>query len=181
MKPFLMTLLLLFLILGCSLNAKNSGPTDLKLKSSLFKEGGSVPQKFTCDGKDISPALQWSGAPNATKTLALIMDDPDAPAGTWVHWVIYNIPGNQKKLPEGIPTKEKLSNGTRQASNDFRKAGYGGPCPPEGKSHHYFFKLYALDTMLDLPSMASKSQLEASMESHILGQTQLMGTYQRKK
>ncbi len=151
---------------------------DIKVTSMAFQEGGTIPQKYTCDGEDISPPLAWSSAPEGTKSFALISDDPDAPMGTWVHWVIYNIPANITELHEHIPPEALLENGTKQGTNDFRRIGYGGPCPPGG-THRYFFKLYALDTEIDIVVGASKPELLRGMEGHILAEGQLMGRYTR--
>jgi hypothetical protein len=151
---------------------------SITIKSSAFSEGEPIPKKFTCDGEDISPELSWGGAPEGTKTFALINDDPDAPGKTWVHWVIFNIPGSITSLPENMPTDKELSDGSRQGTNDFRKIGYGGPCPPGG-THRYYFKLYALDTELTLKPGALKQELLAAMKGHILDEGQLMGTYAR--
>ncbi len=148
----------------------------LVLTSSAFADGGAIPSKYTCDGADVSPALTWSGAPGNTQTFALIADDPDAPAGTWVHWVLFNLPGTAKALPENASP-----GGAVQGRNDFRKTGYGGPCPPPGKPHRYFFKLYAVDTSLALHAGATKAQLEAAMQGHIIATAQLVGTYGRKR
>ncbi|HKE90728.1 MAG TPA: YbhB/YbcL family Raf kinase inhibitor-like protein [Gemmatimonadales bacterium] len=155
----------------------------LVLTSSAFSEGASIPEKFTCDGANVSPALTWSGAPASTQTFVLIADDPDAPAGTWVHWVLFNLPGKTNALPENVARDETLSTlgNAAQGRNDFKKIGYGGPCPPPGKPHRYFFKLYALDTSLDLHSGATKAQLEAAIHGHIVGSAQLVGTYARKR
>jgi Raf kinase inhibitor-like YbhB/YbcL family protein len=150
----------------------------LTIQSSAFAEGAMIPSKHTCDGEDISPDLQWSGTPQGTQGLALICDDPDAPVGTWVHWVLFNIPAGLTELPAGIPPDAILKNGTRHGKNDFRKLGYGGPCPPGG-THRYYFKLYALDTVLDLESGSTKAQLLAAMKGHILAEGQLMGKYKR--
>lgn len=150
----------------------------MNLTSSAFAEGTMIPRKYTCDAEDTSPDLKWSGAPKGTQSLALICDDPDAPVGTWVHWVLFNIPADVTALPAGIPAEATLENGARQGKNDFRKLGYGGPCPPGG-THRYYFKLYALDTRLDLASGSSKAQLLAAMKGHILAEGQLMGKYQR--
>lgn len=152
----------------------------ITIKSSAFEEGGMIPSHYSCDGKDVSPQLTWEGIPDGTKSIALICDDPDAPMGTWVHWVIFNIPADAKELPEGVPAQKKLENGSLQGTNDFRKIGYGGPCPPGGP-HRYYFKLYALDAMIKLDAGATKKQLLAAMEGHILAQGQLMGKYTRKK
>ncbi|WP_456443630.1 YbhB/YbcL family Raf kinase inhibitor-like protein [Caldithrix abyssi] len=150
----------------------------MKLISSAFEEGGMIPSIYTCDGQDVSPPLRWSDVPQETRSFALICDDPDAPMGTWVHWVIYNIPDTTRSLPEAIPSSERLDNGTLQGKNDFKRYGYGGPCPPGG-THRYFFKLYALDTKLDLPAGATKAQLLKAMNGHIVGEAQLMGKYSR--
>ncbi len=152
---------------------------SLQLTTSAFPSQGTIPKKFTCDGSDVSPPLAWSGAPPGTRSFALIVDDPDAPVGTWVHWVLYDLPANTKELAEGVPKQEQLSNGARQGRNDFRKIGYGGPCPPPGKPHRYFFKLYALDKKLDLKAGASKAEAESAMKGHILAQAELMGRFGR--
>jgi Raf kinase inhibitor-like YbhB/YbcL family protein len=152
----------------------------LELRSSAFDGGGAIPAKYTCDGAESSPPLSWSGAPAGTKAFALIADDPDAPAGTWVHWVAWNIPAETSALKEGLAKGGQLPDGTRQGMTDFKRAGYGGPCPPSG-THRYFFKLYALDAPLDLPPSTDKSKLEASMKVHILAQAELMGTYARTR
>ena len=150
----------------------------MKIQSSVFKEGAMIPEKYSCDGDDISPPLEWSGVPEKTKSLALICDDPDAPVGTWVHWVIFNWPPDSKSLPEHIPTTKTLDNGAKQGTNDFRKIGYGGPCPPGG-THRYYFKLYALDKMFDAEAGITKTQLLKAMEGHILAESQLIGKYSR--
>ena len=149
------------------------------LQSPDFANGANIPRSFTCEGEDRSPALEWSEAPPGTKTFALIADDPDAPVGTWVHWVIYNIPASARSLPAGVEKKELLADGSHQGRNDFRKTGYNGPCPPPGIPHRYFFKLYALSTELTLASGATKSDVERAMGTHILARTEWMGRYQR--
>ena len=151
----------------------------IQLTSSAFEEGRFIPSKYTCDGENISPPLKWSNLPKGTKSLAMISDDPDAPIGTWVHWVIYNIPSSISEFEESIPTDKELLNGAKQGINDFKKIGYGGPCPPSG-AHRYFFKLYALDLELKLEPGVTKTDLLKAMEGHILEMGQLMGTYQRK-
>jgi Raf kinase inhibitor-like YbhB/YbcL family protein len=151
---------------------------QIKIKSLAFEDGGMIPSKFTCDGPDVSPALEWESVPENAKTLAIICDDPDAPMGTWVHWVIFNIPAGLGGLEEDVPADEVLSSGAIQGINDFRRIGYGGPCPPGG-THRYFFKIYALDTELDLKPGATKSQVLETMEGHILAQGELMGRYSR--
>ncbi len=138
-----------------------------------------MPRKHTCDGADVSPALHWSGPPAGARGYALLCDDPDAPVGTWVHWVIYAIPAHASGLPEGVPPTPTLPGGTRQGVNDFRKTGYGGPCPPRGKPHRYFFKLYALGADPGLPPGASKAQLLEAIEGKVVGHAELVGTYGR--
>jgi Raf kinase inhibitor-like YbhB/YbcL family protein len=152
---------------------------EIKITSSAFAEGGMIPTKYTCDGEDVSPPLQWGEVPEGTKTIALINDDPDAPMGTWVHWVLFNLPADVKELTENIPPDKTLPNGAKQGITDFRRIGYGGPCPPGG-THRYFFKLYALDTEIDLEAGADKEQLLKAMEGHILGKGQLIGKYTRQ-
>ncbi len=151
----------------------------IQITSAAFTEGGAIPKKHTCDGEDISPALAWSGIPSGTQSLALIADDPDAPVGTWVHWVLYNIPSTLNGLPEGVAKSPNVEGIGLQGNNGFRRSGYGGPCPPKGKPHRYFFKLYALDTSLNLKAGATKADIEKAMGGHILAQGQLMGTYGR--
>src|SRR6184192_1573467 len=152
------------------------------LTSPAFTDGSAVPAKYTCDGADVSPPLAWSEAPPRTMSFALIADDPDAPAGTWVHWVLYNLPATVAELPENVAKVETLDlGGARQGRSDFRRPGYGGPCPPPGPAHLYFIKLYALDALLNLKAGAQKKDVEAAMQGHVLGTTQLMGTYARQK
>jgi len=146
---------------------------------SAFAAGELIPRKYTCDGEDISPPLQWSDPPQDAQTFALIADDPDAPIGTWVHWVLYNLPTETRALPEAVPPDADLPNGSRHGKNSWEQLGYGGPCPPSG-THRYFFRLYALDAVLELPAAASKEQLLQAMEGHILAQTELMGLYSRQ-
>ena len=152
------------------------------LTSAAFKDGAPIPGKYTCDGGDVSPPLTWSGTPAGTRSVALIADDPDAPGGTWVHWVLYNLPATVAELPENVAQVETLDlGGARQGRNDFHRPGYGGPCPPPGAAHRYFFKLYALDVTLQLRSAAQKKDLEAAMQGHTLAMAQLVGTYARRK
>jgi Raf kinase inhibitor-like YbhB/YbcL family protein len=149
------------------------------IKSAAFAEGEMIPREHTCDGKDISPALTWSPVPAGCKSVALICDDPDAPAGNWVHWVIFNISPAMTSLAANIAKEKNLNDGTRQGINDFHRIGYDGPCPPPGKPHRYFFKIYALDTMLGLQPGISKSDLLKAMDRHVLAQGELMGRYKR--
>jgi Raf kinase inhibitor-like YbhB/YbcL family protein len=150
-----------------------------ELTSTGFAHEESIPSKYTCDGEDVSPSLQWGDPPPGTQSFALIMDDPDAPAGTWVHWVLYGLPAQARTLPVGVVPDAELADGGRHGKNSWGRSGYGGPCPPSG-THRYFFKLYALDTMLDLDPGASKEQLLQAMEGHIVAQAELMGMYSRK-
>jgi len=150
-----------------------------QLKSTAFEPNGNIPRKYTCDGPDVSPALSWTDPPAGTQSLSLIMDDPDAPVGTWVHWVLYDLPADTRALPEGVPKDRELASGARQGLNDFRRIGYGGPCPPPGPAHRYFFKLYALAVKTNLKAGVSKADLLRAMEGHILAQAELMGRYQR--
>jgi Raf kinase inhibitor-like YbhB/YbcL family protein len=151
-----------------------------ELTSPSITAGGDIPVKHTCDGPDLSPALRWSGPPPRTRSFALIADDPDAPAGTWVHWVLYAIPAAARELPEGVPARDTVAGAGTQGVNDFGKVGYGGPCPPRGPAHRYVFKLYALDTELALRARQSKADLLKAMEGHVLGQAELMGRYRRR-
>jgi Raf kinase inhibitor-like YbhB/YbcL family protein len=151
----------------------------MEIKSPVFEAGGMIPKQYTCDGQDISPPLAWTTVPDGTESLTLICDDPDAPMGTWVHWVIFNLPANLGELPERIPPQKTLQNGAKQGINDFRKIGYGGPCPPSGE-HRYYFKLYALDTKLNLDAGIKKADLLKAMEGHILAESKLMGKYKRR-
>jgi len=151
---------------------------DIKVSSTAFAEGGMIPAKYTCDEEDISPPLAWDSIPEGTKTLALVCDDPDAPMGTWVHWVLFNLPVDISELPGNVPPERELESGAKQGTNDFGRIGYGGPCPPGG-THRYYFKLYALDAVLDLEAGARKPQLLEAMEGHILAEGQLMGRYSR--
>ena len=151
----------------------------LLVSSPAFQEGDTIPTKYTCQGQDVSPPLAWSEPPVGTQSLALIVDDPDAPGGVFTHWVLFNIPSDSRQLPEAVPTQAQLPSGALHGKNDFGRIGYGGPCPPPGRPHRYQFTLYALDQPLDLEAGVSKKQLLAAMQGHILAQGQLTGTYQR--
>jgi Raf kinase inhibitor-like YbhB/YbcL family protein len=160
-------------------NRKKEGtPMELNVTSPAFQQGGAIPAQYTCDGRDISPPLNWTSGPSGTKSYALIADDPDAPMGTWVHWVAYNLPASETSLPEDVSNDERLSDGTIQGINDFKRYGYGGPCPPGG-THRYFFKVYALDTVLKAGPGLTKKKLLREIDGHILAQGELMGTYSR--
>jgi len=149
------------------------------LSSTAFTAGAAIPTLHTCEGADLSPALHWSGAPAATQSFALIVDDPDAPVGTWVHWVLYDVPPRITELPQGVPHDDTLANGAKQGVNDFRKVGYGGPCPPPGKPHRYVFTLYALDAPTTLKPHATKADVLRAIDGHVLARTELVGTYKR--
>jgi Raf kinase inhibitor-like YbhB/YbcL family protein len=151
-----------------------------ELQSPAFAPGGEIPVKHTCDGQDLSPPLRWSDPPANAKGFALIVDDPDAPVGTWVHWVLYGLAATARELPEGVPARDTVPGAGAQGMNDFRKVGYGGPCPPRGAAHRYFFKLYSLDTELKLPARKTKADVLKAMEGHVLGQAELMGRYKRR-
>ena len=150
------------------------------LTSTAFGPSAPIPRHYTCDGRNVSPPLQWHDPPSGTKSFALIMDDPDAPGGVWVHWVLYNLPPDARALPEAVPPDATRPDGSRQGLNSWPQLGYGGPCPPSG-THRYVFKLYALDTMLDLAAGANKAQLLKAMAGHILAQAELIGTYARQR
>ena len=153
--------------------------TMLSVSTSAFEEGGGIPIKYSCEGEDVSPALQWDEPPVGTQSFTLIMDDPDAPVAVFTHWVIFNIPSDSRQLAEAIPPQDQLPRGALQGKNDFGRIGYGGPCPPPGSAHRYHFTLYAVDIALDAIPGASKKQVLDAMEGHILDQDQLTGTYQR--
>jgi Raf kinase inhibitor-like YbhB/YbcL family protein len=153
-----------------------------EITSDAFDPGQVIPKKYTCDGQDISPPLQWSGAPNQTQSFALMMEDPDAPSGTFDHWVLFNIPAATTKLPEAMPSSAVLTNGAKQGINGFGRLGYGGPCPPQGDdSHRYFFRLYALDVVISALEGTSKNEVKRAMEGHVLAEAALIGTYARRK
>jgi Raf kinase inhibitor-like YbhB/YbcL family protein len=153
---------------------------SIQINSTAFADGNPIPAEFTCDGTDVSPELKWASVPAGTKSLALICDDPDAPSGTFVHWVIYAIPPGENQLPKAVPSNATLASGARQGKNGFGTTGYRGPCPPRGGPHRYFFRLYALDATVDAPPGASRAQIDGVMKGHIIAQGQLMGKYQRK-
>jgi Raf kinase inhibitor-like YbhB/YbcL family protein len=166
-----------------STQEKQKGETvmSFELKSVAFEEGGNIPKEYTCDGANISPPLGWGDPPEQTKSFALLVEDPDAPGKTWVHWILFNIPPDIRQLSDNIPKQKTLAGNQRQGTNDFGKIGYGGPCPPKGAPHRYFFRLYALDKMLDLKPGATKPELLKAMEGHILAKAELMGRYQRQR
>jgi hypothetical protein len=151
----------------------------LELTSEAFGPQETIPERFTCDGEDISPPLSWSAPPDSTQSFALIMDDPDAPMSTWVHWVLFNIPADKRALSENVPAEEQLSDGSLHGKNSWGRSDYGGPCPPSGSTHRYVFKLHALDTRLDLEAGATKKQVLDAMDGRVLAYGELVGTYSR--
>ncbi|HVO64692.1 MAG TPA: YbhB/YbcL family Raf kinase inhibitor-like protein [Terriglobales bacterium] len=170
--------------LGCSLAIRTlasaaGGNMAFSISSNDFQNGGDIPKKFTCDGVDTSPELSWNDPPADTQSLALITDDPDAPGGTFMHWVLFNVPAQTRSLAANVNKRDELPNGTRQGRNGFGKIGYSGPCPPPGRPHRYYFKLYALDKKLDLKPGASKAEVEQAMQGHTLGRAEIMGKYGR--
>lgn len=171
----LLVLFSLFIMSSCRRDVNMA----FTLESKAFSPGQRMPAKFTCDGEDVSPALSWKGAPSNTKSFAIIMDDPDAPSGTWVHWVIYDIPEDVTSFQEGVAKIDELPDGTKQGITDFRRIGYFGPCPPKGAPHHYHFKIYALDSVLNLPARLSKADIEEAMDGHILAKAEYIGIYGR--
>jgi len=162
---------------------KEAAAMAMEITSPAFEANGTIPVRHTCDGEDLSPALSWTGAPEGTKSFVLIMDDPDAPPGTWVHWVLYDLPADATGLPEGLPEKDNPGHGGVHGLcwgvNDFSRVGYHGPCPPPGSSHRYLFKLYALDTRLGLAPRATKPVVVKAMEGHLLAESELVGTFRR--
>jgi Raf kinase inhibitor-like YbhB/YbcL family protein len=150
----------------------------ITVSSTAFRDGGMIPSQYACDGPNISPPIEWAGLPTDAETIALICDDPDAPAKVWVHWVVFDVPATRSGLPEAVPSEKTIPDGGRQGTNDFGEVGYGGPCPPSG-THRYYFKVYALDTQLNLDSTTTKDRLLRAMEGHVLAQGQLIGGYRR--
>jgi Raf kinase inhibitor-like YbhB/YbcL family protein len=161
-------------------SAAGQTTNTLRLASSSLSEGQPIPEKYTCQGRNFSPALNWSAGPQGTKTYAVTCVDPDAPAGIWTHWVIYNLPDNVTELPENISKVEAPPSGGRQIRNSFKKIGYDGPCPPKGNAHRYIFKVYALDDSLNLKPKDTRADFERAINGHVLSQGQLTGTYQRQ-
>ncbi len=179
--------LALFVFAACASRPRTIAPapaptqsdkSEMKLVSSAFKEGETIPRQYTCDGINISPPLEWSDVPKTAKTIALIADDPDASSGAWAHWVFYNLPADNIGMVENLPASDTLKAGGFQGTNDFGKVGYGGPCPPSG-THRYIFKVYAVDSELALKARATKDELLKALEGHVVGQAQLMGIYKR--
>ena len=176
---FIASLLLALSNLSAQTARTGAESMSMQLSTTSFSPGGTIPNKYTCDGLDLSPALSWSGAPQATKAFALIADDPDAPAGTWTHWLIWNIPASTHELQEGLPKTAQLADGSRQGRNDFRKVGYNGPCPPPGRPHRYYFKLFALGAPLEVKPGEARDEVESAIKQHTLERAEVMGRYGR--
>lgn len=176
--PMILFVLVVHAVLGSD-GPRVEETMKFKLNSHSFSDRGDIPKKYTCDGDDVSPELHWSDQPPAAKSFTLIVDDPDAPSGTWVHWVVFDLPGDAHDLAEGAGKTAPLPSGAQQGTNDFKKAMYGGPCPPQGRPHRYFFKLYALNSKLSLKGSPTKAEVERAMQGHILGQGELIGQYRR--
>lgn len=180
-------LLLTMAVNGCDSQApsvetadvQETSRADFQLTSPAFSDGQPIPAAYTADGADVSPPLRWTGVPEGAASLALVVDDPDAPSGTWTHWLVYDLAPATAMLPEAVPTSGSLSDGARQGVNDFHRNGYGGPSPPPGRPHHYQFTLYALDSMLGLPEGTERETLFKAMERHVLARAVLTGTYAR--
>jgi len=153
---------------------------SIQLTSDAFRHGDPIPSRYTCDGENISPQLSWGTVPDGTKSIAIIVEDPDAPRGTFLHWILYNLPPATTKLPEHVPEDRRLPRGGEQGMNDMRTVGYFGPCPPPGRPHRFFFRLYALDTMLGTLSGGGSQAFHKAVEGHVLGEGELMGTYARR-
>jgi len=188
MTTIVMMAALAGLAAGCKDQKVQSGAGDvpekpaslmLELRSSAFADGEAIPSAYTCEGADRSPPLEWNTPPDGTKSLVLVMDDPDAPKGTWVHWVLYAIPPGTTSLAENLPKEETAAGGMRQGTTDFDKVGYGGPCPPPGSVHHYSFRVYALDIPSDFEMKLNKAELEEKIEGHVLAEGKLTGTFKR--
>ena len=171
---------LVAILAGLSIGAAGRFADAFELHSPAFTAEGEIPARHTCDGADLSPPLRWSDPPAGTKGFALIADDPDAPGGIWVHWVLYEMPPAVRDLSEAVPPRDTVAGIGKQGTNDFKRAGYGGPCPPRGPAHRYVFKLYALDQQTALPPRKSKADVLTAIEGHVLGQAELLGRYQRR-
>jgi hypothetical protein len=172
-------LVVLALVVPTEVRGQKAYPSKIELKTTSFTPGDFIPKRLTCDAANVSPALAWTDPPTGTQSFAIIEDDPDAPSGTFVHWLVYDLPADYRGLPEALSRNDQMAGGGRQGTNDFSRTGYGGPCPPPGKPHRYFIRLYALDAKLELRPAARRHELEAAMKGHILAQAELMARYQR--
>jgi hypothetical protein len=174
-----LTLVVLVLVVTAEVRGQNATSSKIELKTTSFTPGDFIPKRFTCEAADVSPALAWTDPPAGTQSFAIIEDDPDAPSGTFVHWLVYDLPADYRKLPEALSGNDQMAGGGRQGTNDFSRTGYSGPCPPPGRPHRYFIRLYALDTKLNLRPAARRNELASAMQGHILAQAELMGRFQR--
>jgi Raf kinase inhibitor-like YbhB/YbcL family protein len=162
-----------------SYSRQKAADGHFRLESAAFRAGGFIPRKYTCSGDNVSPPFSWTGTPAGTKSFALIVADPDAPSGVWIHWIVYNIQPSARELPQSVPKTGEIKGGARQGTSSFQEVGYGGPCPPPGDAHHYHFMLYALDTRLSLSAGATRDQVDDAMKGHILAKTETVGLYGR--
>jgi hypothetical protein len=172
-------LVLLTLVVPAEVRGQQASSSKIELKTTSFTPGGFIPTRFTCEAADVSPALAWTDPPTGTQSFAIIEDDPDAPSGTFVHWLVYDLPAAYRRLPEALSGNDQMAGGGRQGTNDFSRTGYSGPCPPPGRPHRYFIRLYALDATTNLRPAATRKELESAMQGHILAQAELMGRYKR--
>ncbi len=177
LPPLIMVVLAL--VAPTEVCGQKAASSEFELKTTSFAPGGFIPKRFTCEAANVSPALAWTDPPLGTQSFAIIEDDPDAPSGTFVHWVVYDLPAAYRKLPEALSRNGQMPGGGRQGTNDFSRTGYSGPCPPPGRPHRYFIRLYALDAMLNLRPAASRKELDAAMQGHILAQAELMALFAR--
>jgi Raf kinase inhibitor-like YbhB/YbcL family protein len=177
LPPLIM--IVLALVVPADVRGQQAASSKIELKTTSFTPDGFIPKRFTCEAADVSPALAWTDPPLGTQSFAIIEDDPDAPSGTFVHWLVYDLPAAYRKLPEALSRNNQMPGGGRQGINDFSRTGYSGPCPPPGRPHRYFIRLYALDTILNLRPAATRKELDAATQGHILAQAELMGRFQR--
>jgi hypothetical protein len=174
-----LALVLFTLFVPVHVRGQQASSSKIEVNTTSFTPGGFIPKRFTCEAADVSPALTWTDPPAGTQSFAIIEDDPDAPSGTFVHWLVYDLPGTYRRLPEGLSGSDQMAGGGRQGTNDFSRTGYSGPCPPPGKTHRYFIRFYALDAKTNLRPAATRSELDAAMRGHILAQAELMGHFKR--
>ena len=177
LPPLIMVVLAL--VAPAEVCGQKAASSKFELKTTSFTPGGFIPKRFTCEAANVSPALAWTDPPPGTQSFAIIEDDPDAPSGTFVHWVVYDLPAAYRKLPEALSGNGQMPGGGRQGTNDFSRTGYSGPCPPPGRPHRYFIRLYAVDAILNLRPAATRKELDAAMQGHILAQAELMGRFAR--
>ena len=177
LPPLIMVVLAL--VAPAEVRGQQAASSKIELKTTSFTPGGFIPKRFTCEAADVSPALAWTDPPLGTQSFAIIEDDPDAPSGTFVHWVVYDLPAAYRKLPEALSRNDQMPDGGRQGTNDFSRTGYSGPCPPPGRPHRYFIRLYAVDAILNLRPAATRKEVDAAMQGHILAQAELMGRFAR--